>query len=57
MDDQGTHYLGKSFVESGLAFGAQRWVAILSRQCERLRSTMVTNFSLDDINDTGKLKP
>ncbi|KAL3509758.1 hypothetical protein ACH5RR_029159 [Cinchona calisaya] len=52
VEDKDIHYLGRAFVESGLAFGAQRWVAVLSRQCERLASLMVTNFSPEDINDT-----
>lgn len=33
------------FVESGMAFGAQRWLAVLQRQCERLASLMARNIS------------
>lgn len=54
VDDQGVHYLGKPFVDSGLAFGAQRWVAVLSQQCDRLANTMVIDFPPNDINDIGK---
>ncbi|CDP11792.1 unnamed protein product [Coffea canephora] len=57
VQDEGVHYLGKPFVESGLAFGAQRWVSVLARQCERLASALVTNFSPNDINDTVLISP
>ncbi|KAL3516131.1 hypothetical protein ACH5RR_023033 [Cinchona calisaya] len=52
VQDEDVHYLGKPFVEFGLAFGAQRYVSVLVRQCERLTSAMMENSSLDDINDT-----
>ncbi|XP_057777733.1 homeobox-leucine zipper protein HDG5 isoform X2 [Salvia miltiorrhiza] len=34
-----------SLVSSGVAFGAQRWLAVLQRQCERLASLMARNIS------------
>lgn len=38
------HNLYKSYVNSGLAFGAKRWVAPLNRQCERFASAKATNI-------------
>lgn len=35
-DDSGIHRLYRSVINNGLAFGAQRWLATLQRQCERL---------------------
>ncbi|KAF0914122.1 hypothetical protein E2562_026517 [Oryza meyeriana var. granulata] len=42
-DDQMVHNLYKPVVNSGMAFGARRWVATLERQCERLASAMASN--------------
>ncbi|CAM6012247.1 unnamed protein product [Sphagnum balticum] len=42
-DDRGgaaVHRLYRDLVNSGMAFGAQRWIATLQRQCERLASLM-----------------
>jgi homeobox-leucine zipper protein len=42
-DDRGAaavHRLYRDLVNSGMAFGAQRWIATLQRQCERLASLM-----------------
>ncbi|KAG8086739.1 hypothetical protein GUJ93_ZPchr0010g10720 [Zizania palustris] len=47
-DDQMVHNLYKPVVNSGLAFGAQRWVATLERQCERLASAMASNVPSGD---------
>ncbi|BAT94022.1 hypothetical protein VIGAN_08058900 [Vigna angularis var. angularis] len=44
LEDNEVHDLYKSYVNSGLAFGAKRWVASLDRQCERLASSMATNI-------------
>ncbi|KAL9317394.1 hypothetical protein ACSQ67_013911 [Phaseolus vulgaris] len=44
LEDNEVHELYKSYVNSGLAFGAKRWVASLGRQCERLASAMATNI-------------
>ncbi|CAM8955839.1 unnamed protein product [Rhodiola kirilowii] len=40
VDDGGVHNLYKPLVNSGLAFGAKRWVGTLNRQCERLASSI-----------------
>uniref|UniRef100_A0A7N0TU79 Uncharacterized protein n=1 Tax=Kalanchoe fedtschenkoi TaxID=63787 RepID=A0A7N0TU79_KALFE len=42
VDERGVHNLYKPLVNSGLAFGARRWVGTLDRQCERLASSMAT---------------
>ncbi|KAG8385711.1 hypothetical protein BUALT_Bualt03G0073600 [Buddleja alternifolia] len=47
IDDRAVHTIYKPLVNSGLAFGAKRWVAILDRQCERLASVMANNISTD----------
>jgi len=35
----------REFVKSGVAFGAERWLAVLKRQCERMASHMATNIT------------
>ncbi|XP_010439958.1 PREDICTED: homeobox-leucine zipper protein HDG4-like isoform X2 [Camelina sativa] len=35
----------KEYVKSGVAFGAERWLAVLKRQCERMASLMATNIT------------
>ncbi|CAB78774.1 GLABRA2 like protein [Arabidopsis thaliana] len=35
----------REFVESGVAFGAERWLSVLKRQCERMASLMATNIT------------
>lgn len=52
MDDRAVHSIYRPLVDSGLAFGAKRWVATLERQCERLASVMASNIPTGD----GKLK-
>lgn len=47
------HDIYKVLVNSGLAFGAKRWVATLDRQCERLASAMASNIPAGDVG--GKL--
>ncbi|XP_017631647.1 homeobox-leucine zipper protein HDG2 isoform X1 [Gossypium arboreum] len=49
VDDSGVHSLYKQLVSSGHAFGAQRWIATLDRQCERLASVMATNVPTGDV--------
>ncbi|KAK8977110.1 hypothetical protein V6N11_021199 [Hibiscus sabdariffa] len=49
VDDSGVHNLYKQLVSSGHAFGAQRWIATLDRQCERLASVMATNVPAGDV--------
>lgn len=48
VDDRGVHNLYRPLVTSLLAFGAKRWTSTLSRQCERLASTMSTNLCADE---------
>jgi homeobox-leucine zipper protein len=40
-DDRGVHYNYRDLVNSGMAFGAQRWVATLQRQGERLAASLL----------------
>nr|APR73318.1 homeobox protein 3 [Artemisia annua] len=49
FDDRAVHDIYRSLVNSGLAFGAQRWVATLDRQCERLASAMANNIPAGDV--------
>ncbi|KAH0691399.1 homeobox-leucine zipper protein MERISTEM L1-like [Solanum tuberosum] len=49
VDDRGVHNIYRPLVNSGLAFGAKRWVATLDRQCERLASAMANNIPTGDI--------
>ncbi|KAK8612485.1 hypothetical protein V6N13_092600 [Hibiscus sabdariffa] len=49
VDDRGVHNIYRAVVNSGLAFGAKRWVATLDRQCERLASSMASNIPAGDL--------
>lgn len=49
LDDRGVHSIYQALVDSGLAFGAKRWVATLERQCERLASVMANNIAAGDV--------
>ncbi|CAN4116680.1 unnamed protein product [Withania somnifera] len=49
VDDRSVHNIYRPLVNSGLAFGAKRWVATLDRQCERLASAMANNIPTGDI--------
>ncbi|KAL5972735.1 Homeobox-leucine zipper protein roc2 [Asimina triloba] len=49
VDDRAVHSIYRPLVNSGLAFGAKRWVATLDRQCERLASTMASNIPAADV--------
>ncbi|GFZ03201.1 protodermal factor 2 [Actinidia rufa] len=49
VDDRAVHNLYRPLVNSGLAFGAKRWVATLDRQCERLASAMANNIPAGDV--------
>ncbi|XP_068668051.1 homeobox-leucine zipper protein ROC2-like isoform X2 [Aristolochia californica] len=49
VDDRSVHNIYKPLVNSGLAFGAQRWVATLDRQCERLASAMASHIPSGDM--------
>ncbi|KAK6921380.1 Homeobox domain [Dillenia turbinata] len=43
------HPLYRELVHSGLAFGAERWLATLQRMCERFACLMVTSTSTRDL--------
>ncbi|PIN18690.1 Transcription factor, contains HOX domain [Handroanthus impetiginosus] len=45
VEDGPIHQVYSCLVTSGVAFGAQRWLAVLQRQCERLASLMARNIS------------
>ncbi|KAK8992235.1 hypothetical protein V6N11_048324 [Hibiscus sabdariffa] len=49
VDDRAVHSIYRPLVDSGLAFGAKRWVATLDRQCERLASSMASNIPAGDL--------
>ncbi|KAL5214855.1 hypothetical protein ABZP36_004007 [Zizania latifolia] len=48
-DDRSVHNIYRPLVNSGLAFGARRWVGTLDRQCERLAGAMASNIPASDI--------
>ncbi|KAF8378849.1 hypothetical protein HHK36_030198 [Tetracentron sinense] len=48
-DKTETHQLYRDFVHSGLAFGAERWLATLQRMCERYACLMVTGTPTRDL--------
>ncbi|GAB2301102.1 Homeobox-leucine zipper protein MERISTEM L1 [Dionaea muscipula] len=49
VDDRpAAHNMYHTLVNSGLAFGAKRWLATLERQCERLASLMASNIPSSD---------
>ncbi|KAI8021261.1 Homeobox-leucine zipper protein ROC3 [Camellia lanceoleosa] len=45
VEEKAVHQIFDQFVNSGIAFGAHRWLAVLQRQCERLASLMARNIS------------
>ncbi|KAG9133339.1 hypothetical protein Leryth_021485 [Lithospermum erythrorhizon] len=45
VEENSVHQILDQFVSSGIAFGAQRWLAVLERQCERFASLMARNVS------------
>ncbi|MCD7458520.1 Homeobox-leucine zipper protein PROTODERMAL FACTOR 2 [Datura stramonium] len=49
VDEKAVHNIYKPLVNSGLAFGAKRWVATLDRQCERIASAMAINIPTGDV--------
>ncbi|XP_008787892.2 homeobox-leucine zipper protein ROC8-like isoform X2 [Phoenix dactylifera] len=44
-----THQLYRNLVDSGMAFGAQRWLSTLQRMCERFACLMVAGISSRDL--------
>jgi hypothetical protein len=55
VDDSSVHNIYKPLVNSGLAFGAKRWVGTLDRQCERLASAMASNIPNGDLGGTRRI--
>ncbi|XP_075112095.1 homeobox-leucine zipper protein PROTODERMAL FACTOR 2 [Nicotiana tabacum] len=49
VDDRAVNSIYRPLVNSGMAFGAKRWVATLDRQCERLASVMANNIPTGDV--------
>ncbi|CAN6458042.1 unnamed protein product [Victoria cruziana] len=49
VDDRAVHNIYKTLVNSGMAFGAKRWVSTLDRQCERLASAMASSIPPRDV--------
>ncbi|CAI9755331.1 unnamed protein product [Fraxinus pennsylvanica] len=45
VEDSPFHQIFNYFVSNGMAFGAQRWLAVLQRQCQRFASLMARNIS------------
>ncbi|KAJ7529433.1 hypothetical protein O6H91_15G050200 [Diphasiastrum complanatum] len=48
-DDRAVNNMYRALVNSGMAFGAQRWLATLQCQCERLASLLATNVSTREL--------
>lgn len=45
VEENPVNQIFNHFVTSGMAFGAQRWLSVLQRQCERIASLMARNIS------------
>ncbi|XP_042503933.1 homeobox-leucine zipper protein ROC3 [Macadamia integrifolia] len=45
VENKPLHQVFNQYVTGGMAFGAQRWLAVLQRQCERFASLMARNIS------------
>ncbi|KAK1568954.1 hypothetical protein Q3G72_030873 [Acer saccharum] len=45
VEEKPVHQIFSHFVYNGMAFGAQRWLAVLQRQCERVASLMARNIA------------
>ncbi|XP_050288665.1 homeobox-leucine zipper protein MERISTEM L1-like isoform X3 [Quercus robur] len=54
VDDRTVHNIYRPLVNSGIAFGAKRWVATLDRKCERLASSMANNIPAGDLCEGRK---
>lgn len=48
-DKTAVHRLYRELIHSGLAFGAERWMAIIQRMCERFACLMVSGTSTRDL--------
>ncbi|MCO5614870.1 hypothetical protein L7F22_069155 [Adiantum nelumboides] len=49
-DTKSVHKLYQPFVDSGMAFGAVRWLCTLQRQCERIASVLANNIPTRDLS-------
>ncbi|KAJ7514707.1 hypothetical protein O6H91_23G055900 [Diphasiastrum complanatum] len=49
-DDRAVNQMYKALVNSGMAFGAQRWLATLQCQCERLAILLAANLSARELS-------
>ncbi|KAH7445299.1 hypothetical protein KP509_01G001800 [Ceratopteris richardii] len=49
-DTKSVHKLYQSYVDSGMAFGAKRWLCTLQRQCERIASVLANNIPSRDLS-------
>ena len=47
-DDSGVHQIFRSYLSSGMGFGAQRWLATLQRQCECLATLLAPSIPNQD---------
>ncbi|KAG7532425.1 START domain [Arabidopsis thaliana x Arabidopsis arenosa] len=45
VDEKHVHETFAEYVKSGMAFGANRWLDVLQRQCERIASLMARNIT------------
>ncbi|XP_022717453.1 homeobox-leucine zipper protein HDG5-like isoform X2 [Durio zibethinus] len=45
IEEKPVHQIFSHFVYNGIAFGAQRWLAVSERQCERIASLMARNIT------------
>lgn len=52
-DRAGVHRMYRQLVSSGMAFGAQRWLATLQRNCERLANLMPTNIAARELGGSS----
>ena len=50
-----THQLYRNLVDSGMAFGAQRWLSTLQRMCERFACLTVAGISSRDLGGGNTL--
>ncbi|KAH9300340.1 hypothetical protein KI387_011923, partial [Taxus chinensis] len=56
-DNIGVHRIFRSLINSGMAFGAQRWLATLQRQCERIAFLAATNAPIPTRDATAVPTP
>lgn len=55
VDETGVPTMYRPLVNSGLAFGAKRWVAALDRQSERFATSIATTIPTGDLRGTSLL--